>query len=71
MLYQTDEYPQFQRAPTLGGECYLSYRVGDVVYDLFQWAPTLGGECYDRAVSVMNDLLETLFQWAPTLGGEC
>ena len=40
---------EFQWAPTLGGECYLS--VGHVLRRLmeeFQWAPTLGGECYCR-----------------------
>ena len=45
-----DTIHEFQRAPTLEGECY--YRTGDVVYDLnylFQWAPTLGGECYDQS----------------------
>ena len=41
-------FKQFQRAPTLGGECY-----DPSVWDkttasavMFQQAPTLGGECY-------------------------
>ena len=38
----------FQRAPTLGGECYVKklyeqYESGEYQ---FQRAPTLGGECY-------------------------
>ena len=41
----------FQRAPTLGGECYplctmLSTMLTSPLDILFQWAPTLGGECY-------------------------
>ena len=40
--------PSFQRAPTLGGECYLSQRLTPCIKQLtvFQRAPTLGGECY-------------------------
>ena len=39
---------QFQRAPTLGGECYKLDAVFDKanLTDEFQRAPTLGGECY-------------------------
>ena len=41
-------YALFQRAPTLGGECYLlggwNYPSGEAIG--FQRAPTLGGECY-------------------------
>ena len=42
----------FQRAPTLGGECYELYDEINALLDEFyefQRAPTLGGECYDRA----------------------
>ena len=61
----------FQRAPTLGGECYTP-RNGETGDDFsrFQRAPTLGGECYLFRASV--DLaLRLWFQRAPTLGGEC
>ena len=38
---------RFQRAPTLGGECYqLPQRLPDCAPEPFQRAPTLGGECY-------------------------
>ena len=45
--------PQFQWAPTLGGECYQLQAVHFVAAYLtkFQWAPTLGGECYQYARS--------------------
>ena len=37
----------FQRAPTLGGECYASIAIMCFhAYFGFQRAPTLGGECY-------------------------
>ena len=61
---------KFQRAPTLGGECYREYglRLRRACLS-FQRAPTLGGECYEyenlRLVNVYG------FQQAPTLGGEC
>jgi hypothetical protein len=59
--YQIHNTPEFQWAPTLGGECYrrrwdeepevraesLCYNLGYADSQLtFQWAPTLGGECY-------------------------
>ena len=39
----------FQRAPTLGGECYddVGYVEWAMEDALFQRAPTLGGECYE------------------------
>ena len=38
---------QFQTAPTLGGECYLTALLSlETAQEEFQWAPTLGGECY-------------------------
>ena len=71
-LYVVSAPPEFQWAPTLGGECYL---LKDTPFTrqvaLFQWAPTLGGECY--AGAEVDDLgyRQVMFQWAPTLGGEC
>ena len=39
----------FQRAPTLGGECYLKALFSAIsITCLFQRAPTLGGECYRK-----------------------
>ena len=61
----------FQRAPTLGGECY---QVDAVIRAaeawLFQRAPTLGGECYQRDEAAPRTRCYA-FQRAPTLGGEC
>ena len=38
---------EFQRAPTLGGECYLEHLLAlERKLRAFQRAPTLGGECY-------------------------
>ena len=64
---------QFQRAPTLGGECYEQelIRVTIGPYRPFQWAPTLGGECYRDTVYLFVYDHKLGFQWAPTLGGEC
>ena len=44
------ELPPFQRAPTLGGECYGTgdHPLVAEIAHLFQRAPTLGGECYDK-----------------------
>ena len=39
---------QFQRAPTLGGECYWKRDAITHTTPTFQQAPTLGGECYVR-----------------------
>jgi len=66
---------EFQRAPTLGGECYQLEQDG-AAYDearrKFQWAPTLGGECYVKLEGQeLTVRWGTPFQWAPTLGGEC
>ena len=45
-------YEKFQRAPTLGGECYVEMAMARLIEELrrvtFQRAPTLGGECYLR-----------------------
>ena len=63
----------FQRAPTLGGECYLCYSAvlrGRLGLE-FQRAPTLGGECYGAAPWIEVVTATFLFQRAPTLGGEC
>ena len=40
---------RFQRAPTLGGECYSwTQKMWFSATQGFQRAPTLGGECYRR-----------------------
>ena len=63
---------KFQRAPTLGGECYSatpkSLPFG--VSAKFQRAPTLGGECY-KVLYCLEVSVTHKFQRAPTLGGEC
>ena len=61
----------FQRAPTLGGECYvlLDEFVVATRSRPFQRAPTLGGECYEWEMPRYGD--SPPFQRAPTLGGEC
>ena len=44
---------RFQRAPTLGGECYGIVYADDVEeIEKFQRAPTLGGECYHSFFTV-------------------
>ena len=49
---ENEKAREFQRAPTLGGECYS---VGGLVFgsnqsvNWFQRAPTLGGECYTKS----------------------
>ena len=64
---------RFQRAPTLGGECYI--RTLDIKFQhnsiLFQRAPTLGGECYVAVGGCAWLEGGGWFQRAPTLGGEC
>ena len=65
---------QFQRAPTLGGECYSRTSYARWIADWiprFQRAPTLGGECYTRPKIPTGGAVCTAFQRAPTLGGEC
>ena len=55
----------FQRAPTLGGECYEANdsRLDELtVYDEFQRAPTLGGECYTDKCSAHQLMEELVFQ---------
>ena len=66
--------PKFQRAPTLGGECYLFFFFHPLVgkrSERFQRAPTLGGECYCVVCVVRPAGFSIVFQRAPTLGGEC
>ena len=44
---------KFQRAPTLGGECYFRQLDTQCRVDRwFQRAPTLGGECYVRLEAI-------------------
>ena len=46
-----DQFDKFQRAPTLGGECYCcTSDNGCLQPRKFQRAPTLGGECYDLVI---------------------
>ena len=62
---------RFQRAPTLGGECYYEYPIRLFRdFNWFQRAPTLGGECYSVKFDI-EILHGRRFQRAPTLGGEC
>ena len=47
----------FQRAPTLGGECYAVWALSRLMggkAKAFQRAPTLGGECYDQVLVSVN-----------------
>jgi hypothetical protein len=68
-------YILFQRAPTLGGECYECYIVDALSIlptCMFQRAPTLGGECYTKSHGrTRRKRSRRKFQRAPTLGGEC
>ena len=50
----TDHTRVFQRAPTLGGECYMMDFSATLLgrKDEFQWAPTLGGECYGTSPAI-------------------
>ena len=62
----------FQRAPTLGGECYKNdAQLLGAIFARFQRAPTLGGECYRLCWGVLPVPQHNAFQRAPTLGGEC
>ena len=61
----------FQRAPTLGGECYSCGTTYPSAIPRFQRAPTLGGECYALGAIGASNAVPALFQRAPTLGGEC
>ena len=60
---------RFQRAPTLGGECYCAVRGRrEFPVDVsFQRAPTLGGECYTPA-SVFSRTDASSFNGHPPLG---
>ena len=60
----------FQRAPTLGGECYARAFRQKRIERWFQRAPTLGGECYILTKTTIA-APTNMFQRAPTLGGEC
>ena len=65
---------KFQRAPTLGGECYEADQLraqAQALQDGFQRAPTLGGECYILGGARYLRAQLDRFQRAPTLGGEC
>ena len=72
-LEYLDLLSKFQRAPTLGGECYDHVKAGDEdhIEYVFQRAPTLGGECYTVNSIGLRTQSTDWFQQAPTLGGEC
>ena len=61
----------FQRAPTLGGECYADPFTGidvDMYHKGFQRAPTLGGECYGTAAHWTTAVAISGFKGHPPLG---
>ena len=62
--------PAFQRAPTLGGECYNAIRNTSraVTTAAFQRAPTLGGECYTCVLRVRQRSTRCRFNGHPPLG---
>ena len=61
---------EFQRAPTLGGECYhVQLALVDPVMRGFNGHPPLGVNATEAEVSVSPSGVR--FQRAPTLGGEC
>ena len=66
---------QFQRAPTLGGECYSLYSLmaSYGMYDrfCFNGHPPLGVNATMNATQRDGEFLDDEFQRAPTLGGEC
>ena len=62
----------FQRAPTLGGECYIKLLMpcpADVQSG-FNGHPPLGVNATER-ISIGEPFNIIVFQRAPTLGGEC
>ena len=63
----------FQRAPTLGGECYTrmkAKRKGVQINCCFKGHPPLGvNATLDLVIDTLWRNME--FQWAPTLGGVC
>ena len=60
--------PEFQWAPTLGGECYRRFKWARCALSwAFQWAPTLGGECY-ATHSPVRVVLQPSFNGHPPLG---
>ena len=62
--------PLFQRAPTLGGECYWCLcRPTARLAKRFNGHPPLGVNATAEVIAAA--LQEVLFQRAPTLGGEC
>ena len=62
----------FQRAPTLGGECYTAEFIWHMLersFSMFQRAPTLGGECYSIAqYATWGTYTPTSFNGHPPLG---
>ena len=61
----------FQWAPTLGGECYLSFStVLSFTVNCFNGHPPLGVNATKSRLASHFAALQK-FQWVPTLGGEC
>ena len=65
-----DEEEHFQRAPTLGGECYYQCaRIPPMsMLAFFQRAPTLGGECYKQVHYSPDPAIRESFNGHPPLG---
>ena len=72
MIHPNYHY-QFQRAPTLGGECYggEAARQGVVASPRFNGHPPLGVNATALCWGTGNTPQHNRFQRAPTLGGEC
>ena len=65
---------KFQRAPTLGGECYPYQMVLEIVVvgvAGFNGHPPLGVNATELESAIANAKQLKAFQRAPTLGGEC
>ena len=64
--------PQFQWAPTLGGECYQPRtRPKAKTPNCFNGHPPLGVNATTGTPRCSAKASIAAFQWAPTLGGEC
>ena len=63
----------FQRAPTLGGECYEVFIAHQIVRKTpcFNGHPPLGVNATRKGWSGWSACASCAFQRAPTLGGEC
>ena len=71
VLAANDAWVVFQRAPTLGGECYwIRFPAQSRDAARFQRAPTLGGECYSprTMLSTGDGIARGSFNGHPPLG---